>query len=498
MISPPPNPPITNIDFATEVKSDRLSVMWKVTVVGCFVAIFGYLSLYSFVEDLSPMVWVVPPLVLVFTCTLVRHFLRRGKYPEAAGLYAVGGLIAVGCALLDAHPMTAQIAPFAFVVVVFIVGLLLRPMDTLLIACIAAIMAVCIPLVVNGYPPTGYQVFAVTLMFLGALLAAQVTGEMYAVTEWALLNYQRERRTNLDLFDSRTELQRTLKRSEALSEKLKETNTELEKAHEAAESAKNFRGQFLANMSHELRTPLNAIIGFSETMLKFPMMYDNVPLPATYQADMNQIYNSGLQLLDLINDILDLAKVDAGKLEIYMQRVDPTIIIQPVLSVAQGLLGQKPVKLICDLPDPMPLAWADETRLRQVLLNLYSNACKFTESGSITLTVRETTDSVQFSVQDTGIGIAPDQLEVIFEEFRQAEDKGRDPRAGSGLGLTITRQLLTLMGGRVWVESTPGTGSTFHFVVQPYHKTKQDTVESATILITPDAQPAASSVGGKG
>jgi len=479
----------SGIDFATEVKSDRLAIMWKATIAGCFVMIFSYLSIFSFLDNLTASVWLFPAIILCIGCLITRELLERKQFNRAAWAYTFGALTAISAALFDPHIMTAQLMPFVFVVVVFIVGLLLRPTHTFVVAILSALLSLLIPAMSSDISPMSSQFFAIALMFVGALLAAQVTGELYAVTEWALLNYQRERRTNLDLFESRTELQRTLKRSEALSDKLKETNVELEHAHAAAESAKNFRGQFLANMSHELRTPLNAIIGFSETMLKFPMMYDNVPLPTTYQADLSQIYTSGRQLLDLINDILDLSRVDAGKLEIYMQRVNPEPVIQTVLAIAGGLLGNKPVKLLCELPNPLPNVWADETRLRQVLVNLYSNACKFTEKGAITLVVRESPEGVIFSVRDTGSGISVDQIGVIFEEFRQATATGRDPRSGSGLGLAISRQLLTLMGGRIWAESELGRGSTFHFVVPPYHKGKQQTLETPIIRVEPDKSP---------
>jgi signal transduction histidine kinase len=382
--------------------------------------------------------------------------------------------------LLDKNNLELiQVAPFVFVVVIFIIGLLLPPRWTFLIALICAAISIGVPVMVRGSLEffSIHQAFAVLLMFIGAGMAAQVTGELYAVTEWALLNYQRQRRTNLDLFESRAELHRSLKRSEALSDKLKEINVELENAHAAAETAKNFRGQFLANMSHELRTPLNAIIGFSETMLKFPIMYDNVPLAEAYQNDLNQIYNSGRQLLTLINDILDLAKVDAGKLEVFMQQVNPRPIIEASISVAHGLIGSKPIDLTADLPETIPNIWADENRVRQVLLNLYSNACKFTDKGAIHLTVRDNEDGVLLSLRDSGAGIPAEQLDAIFEEFRQANVAGRDPRSGAGLGLAISRQLVTLMGGRIWAESQVGVGSTFHVLLQPYHKEKEVTHE---------------------
>lgn len=487
----------TNIDFATEVKSDRLGILWKVTLAGSMVLVFFAATFVSFL-DLSFITWLAAPAVLGAGCMLTAVLLNKQRFNEAAWTYALGGVAAVIIVMAnvtDPADTALQLMPFVFVVIVFIVGLLLNPRHTLVIAAGAGVVTLFLPaLTLKTWDYLGaHQVFAVALMFISALLAAQVTGELYAVTEWALANYQKERRTSFDLFESKLEVQRSLNRAQALSEKLKETNAELELAHAAAEAAKNFRGQFLANMSHELRTPLNAIIGFSETMLKFPMMYDDVSLPTPYTNDLGQIYSSGRQLLDLINDILDLARVDAGKLEIYMQRVDPKPTIDSVLAIARGLIGKKKIMLLSDIPDPVPSIWADETRFRQVLLNLYSNACKFTDQGSIILRIVTEDDSVHFSVTDTGSGISQDQIDRIFNEFQQAEAAGRDPRTGAGLGLAISRQLLTLMGGRIWVESEKGKGSTFHFVLQAYNKEKKETVERATVAaaVVPDAAPTA-------
>jgi len=304
-------------------------------------------------------------------------------------------------------------------------------------------------------------VAGVLVSTISALLAAQVTGELHQITDWALDNYKRERRSTLDLFEKRQQLQKSLRRSEVLGDKLKDINEELE-------TAKHFRGQFLANMSHELRTPLNAIIGFSETMLSFPMMYEDVELPDAYRRDLRQIHDSGQQLLTVINDILDLSRVDAGKLEIDIRQVKLDPIIDNAMMTAAGLIGNKPVELRRDIPNELPDVYADDKRLRQVLLNLLSNAVKFTDEGSITVNVRDEGDRVQMSIADTGEGIPPDKLDAIFNEFSQVDQKGRDPRAGAGLGLTISRKLLGLMDGQIWVESTYGQGSTFYVNVPKY------------------------------
>ena len=349
--------------------------------------------------------------------------------------------------------------------------------NTLAIAAISAAIIIFAPMF-GGHTVDNFGTFqlaAILLTFISAIIAAQVAGDLYQIADWAMSNYQRERRVAGELFENRQALEKSLARSTALGTSLQETNEELATARAAAEEAKHFRGQFLANMSHELRTPLNAIIGFSETMLKFPAMYEDVPLPVTYEADLQQIYTSGRQLLTLINDILDLAKVDAGKLDVRMERVDLHRVFSNVVSTAHGLVGNKPVHLETEIPDLLPEVWADEARVRQVLLNLYSNAAKFTEQGSITLTVEEIEDGVQISMSDTGIGIAPHNLSLIFEEFKQADTGGRDPRSGAGLGLAISRQLMTLMGGHIWAESELGKGSTFHLTLQSYHAPVADT-----------------------
>lgn len=496
MVKPMSSPPETipsSLDFATEVKADRLSLLWKTTIFGSVMVLI--LAVFAgAVDNISFPLLVLAPIVLIIFSLLTQYLLRKELFEYAAFAFIGGGLVAGAAILLDTAPLIIQAQPFMFVLVVFIAGLLVHPQTTFVVAFLASGITIGMPYLTTGSMDfySAYQTVAILLMFISALLAAQVTGELYAVTEWALMNYQRERRTNLDLFESRMELQRTLKRSEALGEQLKEANVELESAHHAAEAAKNFRGQFLANMSHELRTPLNAIIGFSETMLKFPMMYDNEPLADKYREDLNQIFTSGQQLLHVINDILDLAKVDAGKLEVHLNRTELRPILDSVVATASGLVSKKSIELKTELPDTLPDIAADETRVRQVLLNLYSNAAKFTDEGSITLTVKPQGDEVLFSVADTGIGIEPAQQEIIFEEFRQTSNTGgRDPRAGAGLGLAIARQLLELMNGRIWVESVPGEGSTFYFTLNKYIDTEEsekDTQEpiSAIVDVTSD------------
>jgi len=371
----------------------------------------------------------------------------------------------------DGQQIAIDLVPFVFPLVILLVGLLLPVRATLITFIASAVITIIVPALGQDFTVSRSQFFAVALMVVAAGIAAQMSGEVYGIAEWALESYKKERKMHSDLFDAQQEVQRSFMRQKALAEQLQETNSELEAARAAALEAKNFRGQFLANMSHELRTPLNAIIGFSETMLNFPMMYDNASLPPAYKTDLGQIYTSGKHLLQLINDILDLSKVDAGKLDLEIEDVDLEPIFKGVLATAVGLVGDKPIKLKRETSDKLSHVLGDSLRIRQVILNLISNAAKFTDEGAITLGALEDEKDhreVTIWIRDTGIGIPPQEMDGIFEEFKQGSSGRRKGRAGSGLGLAITRQLLGLMNGRIWVESTPGKGSTFFFTL-PVH-----------------------------
>ena len=219
--------------------------------------------------------------------------------------------------------------------------------------------------------------------------------------------------------------------------------------------------QFLANMSHELRTPLNSIIGFSRVILKGI----DGPITDLQRKDLTTIYNAGQHLLGLINDILDISKIEAGKMELSFEDVDVHQIIEGVLSTTKGLIKDKPIRLRQEVPEQLPVIRADPTRVRQVLLNLLSNAAKFTEEGEICLTVTQVGDELLFSVSDTGPGIPEDKLDRLFEAFYQVDGSMTRKAGGTGLGLAIARHFVEMHGGRIWVHSVVGKGSTFSFTL---------------------------------
>src|SRR5205085_3457440 len=222
------------------------------------------------------------------------------------------------------------------------------------------------------------------------------------------------------------------------------------------------KSEFLANMSHELRTPLNAILGFTE------MLSDGLygPVPAEYREPLTDIQTNGRHLLRLINDVLDLSKMEAGRMVLSLGEYSAEEVANTVRASLRSLAEEKGLEFRVEVDGGLPeIMLGDAKRITQCLLNLAGNALKFTKRGRVTIGVSREGDSVHYSVSDTGIGIPPDQLEAVFTEFRQLDATVTREFGGSGLGLSITKKFVEMHGGRIWVESRLHQGSTFHFTI---------------------------------
>jgi PAS domain S-box-containing protein len=259
--------------------------------------------------------------------------------------------------------------------------------------------------------------------------------------------------------------------------------------HEMSELDR-LKSQFLANMSHELRTPLNSIIGFSRVILKGI----DGPVSELQEQDLNAIYNSGQHLLHLINDILDLSKIEAGKMELSFEEVNVADMVASVIPTVAGLIKGKPIQIVRNIAPDLPVIHADAMRLRQVMLNLLSNAAKFTEEGKIAITAgmesgAQGQPELVIKVTDSGPGISPEDQKKLFQPFSQVDTSPARKTGGSGLGLSICRRLVELHNGRIGVESAVGQGSTFYFTL-PIPRVRGAPAEAGgkkTILVIDDS-----------
>ncbi|MHB0874442.1 MAG: ATP-binding response regulator [Anaerolineae bacterium] len=393
------------------------------------------------------------PALLIIGATVVLKWRTTGTRPApvlVASLTLAALLeLALGRWLLGQW-LTLAAAVFA--------GVLLGPPGATAVAAVITFLSAFVLPLPQLAPVAGNAWFAALLAWLAGHDIAQ------ALTH-AEDSESRAWRQAMEAMRRRGELQSTSKTMREMYALLERTNGELEAARREAEEAREVKARFAANISHELRTPLNLIMGFSRMMYRAPEVYGNVRWTPELRADIREIHAASHHLLGMIDDILDLARVDAQRLPLKLDSTDLADLIREAASTARGLLRGSSVALSVLVPEGLAPVVVDRTRIRQVLLNLLSNAIRFTDAGAITVSAAEHDGEIEVAVADTGVGIPADDLPTVFDEFAQARGPITSGRGGAGLGLAVCKQFVQMHGGRITVNSEVGRGSVFHFSV---------------------------------
>ncbi|MHB0874403.1 MAG: ATP-binding response regulator [Anaerolineae bacterium] len=408
-------------------------------------------------------------------CAALAWVLCRTNTLVAAVVLVVGHSCT---ALLGAMALPAGVGAILFSLPIASSVILATPRATAVAAAAAIGSQVALHLLWRSQPYLELAIFADAAM----ATALVVAGSSHTrVLRWSWERHSNALRLAEDLRDRQGQLNRTIKALDLAYRLLQRTNHELALARQEAEDARQLKERFATNISHELRTPLNLILGFTEMMYASPDVYGNVNWTATLRRDVAQVFSASRHLLQLIDDVLDLSRLDGERIPLRKGPCALNDIIEEAVGAVRDLLRagapqgrRRRLRLRVELDAAIPRLWLDSGRMRQVLLNLLNNAVRFTEAGEIVVRSQRAGQEVHISVSDTGVGISDAELPAVFDEFYQAEAAANHPGGGMGLGLAIAKRFVHMHGGRIWAESPAqdmdrergrGPGCTFHVAI---------------------------------
>jgi signal transduction histidine kinase/CheY-like chemotaxis protein len=437
----------------------------SIELVALFLIVIGYawllLVIWPETGDQAPAGSWIGAAALALGAT-AGFLLRRSRPLLASWLVIAGSLCCVTVALLTYR---APDLTYLYLLPLLLASVLAGRRGLAIVASLSIGLAIFVNLSVIGLSPTSRYVWLpASVLALATVAYALATRNTQVSLAWMWHGYEQAEHNERLATERQAELRRVLKALDETTYRLERANTELAQSRNRAEDARRLKQQFAQTISHELRTPLNLVVGFTDLITQSPEYYGE-PLPPAYQRDLAIVARNARHLQNLVNDVLDLARIEAAEMTIVPEETDPAALVREATATAESAIRARGLAFVTEIEPDLPTLWVDPTRIRQVLFNLLNNAARFTEHGQIAVGVRRVGPDIVFFVADTGIGIAPEDLGRIFEEFQQADGTRRRRHGGAGLGLAISRRFVQLHGGRIWVESEVGKGSTFYFTL---------------------------------
>jgi signal transduction histidine kinase/CheY-like chemotaxis protein len=434
--------------------------------IGAAVLLVGWLALLSAIGYEGRLEYL--PAAFILLAGSAATFWQRPAHYRAA-LYVLMATM-LGAIMGFKWFAPDSLAQYYFPVVIVVSSLLISSARVFVLATLAA-LACAVVAHARGASWFDQQqiVTPLVLIYLTAFAAWLSSRQVNMALEWLHTSYRKAETLVEELRDERLALARTLKTLEEAYVRIEKMNYALIEARSMAEEARRLKAEFAANVSHEMRTPLNIIIGFSETMANAPETYAGVTWSSVLRGDVEQIYQNARHLSSLIDDILDLSALDVHRLGLMVEEASIQEVIEQAVAVVQDFYRAKALYLTVQADPGLPRLSMDSTRIRQVLINLLTNASRFTSVGGVTITARlageEPCEEIEVAVTDTGVGIAPQHVARVFEDFGQVDGSTSRRHEGTGLGVPLSKRLVELHGGRMWLESRLGRGSTFYFTL---------------------------------
>lgn len=422
-----------------------------------FLAVAGYVALVSFRLFERPIYADIVAFVLI-TGPFVVWYMRKGHF--VASVWAVA-MMSISAAFLVSVTSPLSIAICLLALPVGMLGIYVGVGAGILAAVASTCVLLALHLGLHSYE-LALTIISLAGMWGGLGLIWIAMQPLRTALLWYSTSHEQALQRLDETLTAQQRLRETLDDLANANLQLTRLNSLAQALRSAAEEARKIKESFVANVSHELRTPLNMIIGFCEMIVQSPRVY-GAALPPKLMADLDVILRNGQHLSRLVDDVLDLSQIDAGEMALTRERMSLQNTIEAAAVAVRPLFESKGLYLDVAIPDEVPVLYCDSTRIRQVVINLLSNAGRFTVRGGVKVMARREGHDVVVSVADTGHGIAADAQDKIFEPFHQLDRSVRREYGGSGLGLSVSRKLIEMHGGKIWFESIEGRGTTFCF-----------------------------------